>query len=264
MHIISVSVKKLLKRDVEGYMLKKLLLSLVVVTFSSVAMAQEEAVSIKENKPDVPKQEDMTAEEVLTISDNDFVIGKDDAPVTLVEYASMSCGHCANFHNRTFDDLKKKYIDTGKVKFVFRDFPLDEPALRGSMLARCAGLDSEGDFLKFIKTMFRTQPNWASKKNYLEVLSNIAKLGGMTGEAFEACMVNKDVEHVIMEGKFHAAKFLEIRSTPSFYINGELHRGAKDLKYLSEAIDAVLGGAEANVEIQGEPVATDTDAKKPE
>lgn len=269
MLIISVSVNKLFKRDIEGYMLKKLFVSLIVIIFSSAAMAQEEAVqeeAVVENKekPEIPKQEDMTVEQVLAVSENDFVLGRDDAPVTLVEYASMSCGHCANFHNRTFDELREKYIDTGEVKFIFRDFPLDEPALRGSMLARCAGNVKEEDFLKYIKTMFRTQTNWASRKNYLEVLSNIAKLGGMSGEEFETCMQDKDVEHVIMEGKFNAAKFLEIRSTPSFYINGELHRGSKDIKYLSEAIDAALSGSNVDMVIEGEPEASTEDDKKPE
>jgi protein-disulfide isomerase len=230
---------------------KNLLILFVTILFSLNVNAQEGEVDASEELLNDEALQ-MTEAEVLAINEQDIVLGDDNAPVTIVEYASMSCSHCAHFHNTTFDDLKTKYIDTGKVKFVFRDFPLDEPALRGAMLAKCAGDKGKDQFLKFIKTMFSTQQNWAPKSNYLEVLSNIAKLGGMKSEEFEACMQDKELERQVMEGKFKAAKFLEIRSTPSFYINGELHRGAKEIEYLSEAIDAITQGANANIVIEKE------------
>lgn len=243
-------------------MLNKLLISLAVVLFTFSAVAQEGArpeVSKPAEVAKAPEAPAKSTDEVLAISDKDVVLGDKNAPVTIVEYASMSCSHCADFHNNSFDELKTKYIDTGKVKFVFRDFPLDEPAMRGSMLARCASRDGVESFLKFTKVMFSTQDDWASKKNYLEVLSNMAKLGGMKGEDFESCMADKELEKQIMAGKFDAAKSLQLRSTPSFYINGELHNGAKDVKYMSEAIDAAIGGVKADVKTEEKPAgASDT------
>jgi protein-disulfide isomerase len=205
--------------------------------------AQEKAAPAKKTEAkDAPVAAEPTADQLLEILPNDIVIGDIKAPVTIVEYASMSCTHCAAFHNSTFSDLKEKYIDTGKVRFVFRDFPLDEPALRGAMMARCAGKGDPEKFLKFTKVMFSTQSNWAPKKNYLEVLANIGKLGGMKGEEFDACMADKSVEDAVMLSKFNAAKQLEVRSTPTFFINKEEHKGGRDLKYFSEVIDGILSG----------------------
>jgi protein-disulfide isomerase len=252
-------------------MLNKLFISFVLVLFSFVAVAQENAKpdEVKpaevSGKPEVAKAPESPAkslDEVLAISDKDVVLGDKNAPVTIIEYASMTCHHCADFHNKVFDELKTKYIDTGKVKFVFRDFPLDEPAMRGSILARCASKGGQEEFLKFTKVMFSTQGDWAGKKNYLEVLSNIAKLGGMKGEEFESCMADKELEKQIITGKFDAAKSLQIRSTPSFFINGELHSGAKDIKYMSEAIDAAIGGVKLDVKTEEKP-AVESDTKEP-
>jgi protein-disulfide isomerase len=252
-------------------MLNKLFISVLLVLFSFVAVAQEDAkpeavkpaeVSDKTDATIAPELPAKSANEVLAISDKDVVLGDKNAPVTIIEYASMTCHHCADFHNKVFDELKTKYVDTGKVKFVFRDFPLDEPAMRGSMLARCASKNGHEQFLKFTKVMFSTQGDWAGKKNYLEVLSNIAKLGGMKGEDFESCMADKELEKQIIVGKFDAAKSLQIRSTPSFFINGELHNGAKDVKYMSEAIDAAIGGVKVNVKTEEKPEA-EVDKKEP-
>ena len=241
--------------------MKKLitLFAVVLFSFNSFAIAQSEVSGSDAEKP---LEENLTVEQVLEVTENGIFLGDENAPVTIVEYASMSCPHCAQFHNDTFDDLKTKYIDTGKVKFVFRDFPLDEPALRGAMLSRCAGKEGSESYLKYLKVLFSTQQNWAPKKNYIEVLSNIAKLGGMKGEEFEACMADKEVETRIMTGKYYAAKFLEIRSTPSFYINGVLHRGAQNMKYLSEAIDGVLKGVNADISVEGEEN-TEGEAEEP-
>jgi protein-disulfide isomerase len=181
----------------------------------------------------------MTKDEILAVQTNDIVVGDKNAPVTIVEYASMSCTHCADFHNEVFGDLKERFIDTGKVRWVFRDFPLDEPALRASMMGRCAGSKSLDNFVKFNKVIFSTQSTWAPKKNYLEVLANIGKLGGMQGKEFDSCMANEELKNKIMEGKFYAAKYLEIRSTPSFFINGSLHKGGKDIEYLSKVIESL-------------------------
>lgn len=204
-----------------------------VIGLSSYSLAQNET-----SAPIVDVEEVLPSkEEILTIQPNDLVIGDVNAPVTIIEYASLSCSHCASFHADSYDMIKKNYIDTGKVKFVFRDFPLDEPALRGSMLARCA---DDSKFEKFIDVLFSTQDNWSRKKNYLEILSNIAKLGGMPGEAFDACMVDTSVEESVINSKLHALKVLEVRSTPTFFINEEKHEGAKNSEYFKKVIDGLL------------------------
>ena len=113
-------------------------------------------------------------------------------------------------------------------------------------MGRCAASKSTDNFVKFNNVMFSTQGTWAFKKNYLEVLSNIGKLGGMQGNEFDICMADEDLKRKIMEKKFYAAKYLEVRSTPSFYINGQLHKGAKDIKYLSNAIDSIIDPKQKN------------------
>lgn len=189
-------------------------------------------ISFAQESDDIAK----TKEEVLEIKNNDITFGDKNAPVTIIEYASLSCSHCADFHSNEFPELKENYIDTGKVLFVFRDFPLDEPALRGSMLAHCSGDKAD----KFLKIMFKTQNNWAPKKNYLEILSNIAKLGGMTGEEFESCIQNKELERMVIKNKLDGAKVMEVRSTPTLFINGNKHLGDRSYNVLSKIIDDKL------------------------
>lgn len=213
-------------------MMKIILSILLVLTSFSSALAQSDSAEILEK---------YTKEQLFAPIEGDVIIGDKNAPVTIIEYASMSCGHCASFHNKTFNDLKEKYIDSGKARFIFRDFPLDEPALRGAMMARCAGEKDEGDFLKFNKAVFSTQSNWAPKKNYLEILSNIGKLGGMTGADFELCIADKNLERYVMENKFYASKILGVNSTPTFFVNGKMHKGAKNLAYFSGVIDKITG-----------------------
>lgn len=202
------------------------------VDVSAQTKAQEDAQKLDENLP--------SKEEILTVKDDDIVIGEASAPVTIFEYASMSCSHCAAFHNNVFPELKEKYIDTGKVKLVFRGFPLDESALRGSLLLRC-GKEPQPE--KFLKVLFRTLNNWAGKKNYLEIHSNIAKLGGITGAEFDACMADKVMEEKILTHRLHAGKVLDVRSTPTFFVNGEKHAGARNVEYFSKLIDGLLGEA---------------------
>jgi protein-disulfide isomerase len=197
----------------------------ILFCFSSVSVAQDSAST----EPTSTK----TVESVLQIDPK--------APVKIFEYASLSCSHCAAFHSDTFPKLMENYVDTGKAVFVFRDFPLDEPALRASMLAHCSGEKQS----KFLKTMFKTQNNWAPKKNYLEILSNIAKLGGMTGAEFNVCIQDQSLERIIVAKKFDAVKVLEVRSTPTLYVNGQKYEGSRGYDYFTKVIDAELNGTSA-------------------
>lgn len=215
--------------------LSKTAIILCVISFAGYGVAADKTPA--SNPADEAKLP--SAEELYKISKDDMVSGDSKAKVTIIEYASMTCSHCADFHKNTYPELKEKYIDTGKVKLVFRAFPLDEVALRGSMMANCSGADR---FFKFTDVLFTTQANWAFSKNYLEVLSNIGKLGGLSGEEFDKCLANTELEKKIMEGKFHAAKVLGVRATPSFFINGTMYKGTYNVEHFSKIIDDIIAG----------------------
>ena len=175
----------------------------------------------------------------LIIKDNDFFIGDEDAPVTIIEYASMSCSHCADFHNDTLDELKKEYIDTGKVKFVFRDFPFNYPALAGSMMMRCVPNDVRYDYMN---ALYKLQKNWVVRDNTKtkSELYKIMQSGGMLQDEFDACLSDQNMENDILEGVMNAQREFNIRSTPTFIINGIIYSGNKNIKEFRQIIDKIL------------------------
>ena len=176
---------------------------------------------------------------VLEIKDNDFVIGDKDAPITIIEYASMSCSHCASFHNSTLNDLKTEYIDTGKVRFVFRDFPFNYPALLGGMMMRCIPNEVRYDYMN---ALYLLQKSWVVRENAttMQELYKIMQSGGMTKDEFDACYSNEQLENEILEGVIAAQKEFNIRSTPSFLVNGNLIEGNKSIKEFRQIIDKIL------------------------
>ena len=184
----------------------------------------------------VSKAEDSS---VLNITEDDFFIGKIDAPITIIEYASMSCSHCASFHNNTLPDLKKEYIDTGKVKFVFRDFPYNFPALLGSMVMRCTPNDVRYDYMN---ALYKLQNQWVLKENVktTQELYKIMQSGGMKKEDFEACINNTDLENKIIQEIIDAQEEFQIKNTPSFLVNGNLFAGNKSIKEFRQIIDKIL------------------------
>jgi len=163
------------------------------------------------------------AQTVLQITRDDRVLGNPAAPITIIEYASLTCPHCAHFANDVLPELKREWIDTGKAKLVLRDFPLDGPALRAAMIARCAPPDR---FYAFADTLFASQDKWATTKDYREALARLAKLGGMGKDEFEACLNNITLENRIVEQRLVASQELDINSTPTFFINGSKFSGA--------------------------------------
>jgi protein-disulfide isomerase len=164
---------------------------------------------------------------LLSVLTSDYVLGDKAAKVTIIEYSSLTCPHCSYFHQEVFEKFKEIYIDTGKIKYVHRDFPLDKVAFKGSVLAHCSG---EKLYYKFLKVLFNKQSNWAYQKNFLEILENIGKLGGISGEKFQTCMNDKNLENQILNTQMQATKLLEINSTPTFFVNGVRHRGALSLE----------------------------------
>jgi protein-disulfide isomerase len=163
------------------------------------------------------------AQAVLQITQDDRVLGNPGAPITIIEYASLTCPHCAHFANDVLPAIKKEWVDTGKVKLVLRDFPLDEPALRAAMIARCA---PPGRFYAFADTFFASQDKWAGSKDYREALARLAKLGGMGKDEVDACLKNTNLENRIVEQRLIASKELDVNSTPTFFINGSKFSGA--------------------------------------
>ena len=167
----------------------------------------------------------------------DQAMGDPNAPVTIVEYASMTCPHCAQFHETTYPEMKKKYIDTGKVRFVFREFPLDPLAAAGSVLARCAGTDK---FFPMIEALFAQQREWAVQKP-LQPLFAIARQAGFTQQSFDACLENQEMLHGVEESRTRAATKFNVHSTPTFFINGNLFRGTLTIEELDKQVAAYLG-----------------------
>jgi protein-disulfide isomerase len=156
--------------------------------------------------------------------------------VTIVEYASMTCPHCAHFHETTFPELKTKYIDTGKVRFIFREFPLDQLAAAGSMLARCAG---DGKYFPMIETLFSQQRTWAVQKPIPPLLA-IAKQAGFTQQTFEQCLGNQKLLEDIEKTRERASTKFGVNSTPTLFINGTKQSGALSFEDLEKKIQPLL------------------------
>ena len=175
----------------------------------------------------------------LNINEDDFFIGDENAPITIIEYASMSCSHCATFHTNTLPDLKLEYIDTGKVRMVFRDYPFNYPALLGSMMMRCIPSDVRYDYMN---ALYKLQLTWVNRdpKITKKELYKIMQSGGMTKDEFDSCYSNIDNENIILEGVMAAQKEFNIKSTPSFVVNGNLLEGNKNIKEFRQIIDKIL------------------------
>jgi len=171
----------------------------------------------------------------------DMAMGNDKAAVTVVEYASMTCPHCAHFQETTFPELKKRYIDTGKVHYIFREFPLDNLAAAASMLARCAGKDDKDKYFALVDTLFRQQRQWAVEKPIPPLLA-IAKQAGFTEQTFNACLANQQVLDGIESVRQRAVKQFKVQSTPTFFINGTSYPGALSIEDMAKAIDPQLKG----------------------
>jgi protein-disulfide isomerase len=169
----------------------------------------------------------------------DMAMGNDQASVTVVEYASMTCPHCAHFQETTFPELKKRYIDTGKIRYIFREFPLDNLAAAASMLARCAGQNDKGKYFALIDTMFNQQRTWAVEKPLPPMLA-IAKQAGFTEKTFNECLANQKVLDGIEAVRQRAVDKFKVQSTPTFFINGNSYAGALSIDEMAKIIDPLL------------------------
>ncbi len=171
---------------------------------------------------------------------DDFVMGKKDAPVVIVEYASLSCPHCAHFSEAVLPELEKNYIETGKVRYVLRQFPLNEPALKGAMLLDCVGQQDSSKYYVFAKVLFNSQDKWAFEEDFLANLETIATVGGLSKDQFKNCVSSTDREMKVLKSKKLAQDELQIPHTPYIYVGGEVYNDNHTYKDLAAFIDAKL------------------------
>jgi protein-disulfide isomerase len=183
--------------------------------------------------PDAPAAEALAATGPLP----DIVEGPADAPVTIIEYASMTCSHCAAFHQATWPGLKVKYLDTGKARFILREFPLDPLATAAFMLARCAG-SARRDAL--IDRLFDHQAEWAFAANPLFKLKAQVLAGGLSEGDFRSCLSNQELLNNINKARDIAQTKLQVRSTPTFFVNGVRLNGELSLEKFDEALAPML------------------------
>jgi protein-disulfide isomerase len=167
----------------------------------------------------------------------EFALGNPNAPVTIIEYASLTCPHCAHFQKEVLPKLKERYIAPGKVRLVYRDFPLDQRALAASVLAHCAGPDR---YFGFLDVLFQTQESWAAADDYVAALKRIGKLGGMTEDQMDACFANEKLTNQILQSRLDAQNKYDVSSTPTFIIGGKAYAGARDIDEFASLIDPLL------------------------
>jgi protein-disulfide isomerase len=168
----------------------------------------------------------------------DVVFGKADAKVIIIEYASLTCSHCAKFHVDTFPALKKNYIDTGKAKYILREFPLDPLAMAGFMLARC----EPDKYYPLVDMLFTQQRNWAFVEKPVSALTELVKQAGFTQETFEACLKRNEIYDGVNAVKNRGAEKLGVSSTPTFFINGQRHSGALSIEEFDKILAPLVGG----------------------
>lgn len=159
----------------------------------------------------------------VAVGPDDMVLGQADAPITIIEYASLTCPHCARFHEDTLPALKTAYIETGKARLVFRDFPLDGLALRAAMLPHCAG---KARYFGLLDVLFRSQSRWATDPEPVAALEQVARIGGIGKEAFASCLQNEAVKERVVTSRLKGDDMFKIESTPTFIINGRKYPGA--------------------------------------
>jgi protein-disulfide isomerase len=169
----------------------------------------------------------------------DMALGPATSPVTVTEYASMTCGHCAHFNETVFPKIKSEYIDSGKIRYVFREFPLDIKAAAGSMLARCIAKDDGGKYFAVVDLLFKQQNDWVMK-NTTETLTRIGKQAGLSQQAVEDCLKDQALLDKIAADQKFASEVLKVNSTPTFFINGEMVKGATSFEEFDKKIKALL------------------------
>jgi len=168
------------------------------------------------------------------------ILGDPQAPVTIIEYASLTCPHCAQFHTEVLPELKERYIAPGKVRVIYRDFPLDQKALSAAALAHCAGPDR---YFSFLDVLFQTQASWAQADDHIAALKRLGKLGGLSEEQMDACLADEELADGILRTRLEGQNQHQIGSTPTLVIDGKTYAGSRDIEELETLIDPLIGGS---------------------
>lgn len=187
------------------------------------------ADALAQTAPDVAKP----------VSLPDMALGPADAAVTITEYASMTCPHCSAFNEQVFPKIKAAYIDTGKVRYIFREFPLDIKAAAGSMLSRCIANGDAPKYFAVTDMLFRQQSEWVTK-NTTETLTRIGKQAGLTQQQVETCLKDQALLDKIAADQKYASEVLKVDSTPTFFINGEKIKGETSFEDFEKKIKPLL------------------------
>jgi len=185
--------------------------------------------AVAQSAPDIAKP----------VSLPDMALGQDNAPVTITEFASLTCPHCAVFTEQVFPKIKKEYIDTGKVRYVFREFPLDIKAAAGAMLARCIANGDSQKYFAVNDLLFRQQADWAMN-NTTETLTRIGKQAGLSQQQVDTCLKDQSLLDKMVADRKYASEVLKVDSTPTFFINGEKIRGETSFEEFSKKINSLL------------------------
>lgn len=167
-----------------------------------------------------------------------YVQGAPDAPVTLIEYASLTCPHCASFHNDTYKAFKERFIDTGKVRMIYRDFPLDGIALRAAMMARCT-VDQR--YFGLIQVLYKSQDKWSRARDPVAELALVGRLAGMDQATFDACLASEELLNGVLKIRQQGAAD-GVQSTPTFVINGKVYPGSRSIEEFAQIIEPLLNG----------------------
>jgi protein-disulfide isomerase len=169
---------------------------------------------------------------LMAVLPGDHVLGDPKAPVTIIEYASLTCSHCAHFHTQILPDLKKKWIDTGKVKLIYRDFPLDQVAVKAAQIAECAGKDK---YFGVLDIIFRGQPQWAAGADPIAELAKPLRIAGLGEAEIKACLANDAMMNAVLND-YRSGEALGVNSTPTLFIGGQLYRGSRSVEDIDGAI----------------------------
>jgi protein-disulfide isomerase len=171
----------------------------------------------------------------------DMSLGNPSSPVTVIEYASLWCSHCGQFYKTVYPELKKRYIDTGKINFIFREYPLNDRGAIASMLARCAAEQGGKDkFFAMVDVLFEKQESWAYVRDPGPPLLAIAKQAGFSEQAFKACTTDQKLLNGLQAEQDRATKKFGVSSTPTIFVNGNMVRGAASIDDLAKMIDPLL------------------------
>ena len=203
-------------------------------------MTEEQVASDVTPKPKIEDTRSTIEPEkdLFTIHEHDLVLGNRDSKVLVIEYSALTCPHCAYYHKEVYPELKKKYIDTGKIAYVVREFVSNKQDLDGAILSRC--LADPKDPVKLLSILYAKQDSWAFNKNYKELLENIGQLAGISKEKYAECLARNDWVQMLANNSRSMTFYKEFVGTPAFVVNGKIYKGNYDVANLSKAIDAVM------------------------